>query len=103
MPELPELEGISNYLSEKLSGDIITKVETFNHTVIRVPNVDTFQSLLTGTKMKGVQRKGKLLLFQFISDGTPLFLYIDHGLTGRLAWEKKRVPAKIVFRIQFLS
>ncbi len=35
MPELPELEAISNYLNEKLSGNLINGVQTYRHTVIR--------------------------------------------------------------------
>ena len=103
MPELPELEGIRKYLSGKIAGSTITDVETFSHTVIRFPDVKIFQSSLTGARLDDILRKGKLLVFHFKKKDYSLFLYIDHGLTGRLAWEKKKVPAKIVFRFHFDS
>jgi len=103
MPELPELEAISNYLSKKLSGDIITEVKTFNHTVIRIPDIEQFKSQLDGIKLKNVGRKGKLLIFQFQSEQKSLTLFLDHGLTGRLSWEKKKLPTKTVMTIKFKS
>ncbi|MHA1993683.1 MAG: DNA-formamidopyrimidine glycosylase family protein [Candidatus Hodarchaeales archaeon] len=103
MPELPELEGISNYLSKKLSGEIITEVETFIHTVIRIPGIEQFKSMLEGAKLENVKRKGKLLIFYIRSGEKTLALFLDHGLTGRLSWEKKKLPAKTVMKIHFKS
>ena len=103
MPELPELEAISKYLTKKLSGEIIARVETFFHTVIRFPDSNTIQTLLVGARLEKVSRKGKLIVFQFRSIDTYLRLCIDHGLTGRFAWEKVKAPAKTVLRLKFQS
>ena len=78
MPELPELEAISKYLTKKLSGEIIARVETFFHTVIRFPDSHTIQTLLVGARLEKVSRKGKLIVFQFRSIDTYLRLCIDH-------------------------
>ena len=103
MPELPELEAISNYLNKKLSGDIINAVQTFKHTVIRNMGFDDAQSILKGATIQNIVRIGKILRFQFCKNDKILLLYLDHGLTGRLAWQKKNNPSKTILTISFSS
>ena len=103
MPELPELEGISRYLNEELSGNIITNVQTYKHTVIRNKMSDDIQIMLKGGKLQNIARIGKILQFQFTKVNENILLYIDHGLTGRLAWSKKKNPSKTIISISFNS
>lgn len=103
MPELPELEAISYYLNKKLSGNRINAVQTFKHTVIRNMRSDDVQSILKGAKLQKIVRIGKILQFQFNKTNKILLLYIDHGLTGRLAWLSKKVPSKTILTISFSS
>ncbi|MCK4847763.1 MAG: hypothetical protein KAT16_01925 [Candidatus Heimdallarchaeota archaeon] len=103
MPELPELEAISNYLNEKLSGNLINGVQTYRHTVIRNMMSDDVQSILKGAKLQNIVKIGKILQFQFTKANETILLYIDHGLTGRLAWLKKKNPSKTIIAISFSS
>lgn len=103
MPELPELQAICQYLHKKLSGKVITDVQTFKHTVIRNKMPDDIQLILKGAKVQNITRIGKILQFQFIKGSQILLLYIDHGLTGRLAWSKKKNPLKTIISIAFDS
>lgn len=103
MPELPELEAIRQYLVSSISEQVITNVKTFLHTVIRKPSALEFEELLNGSTLDQIERIGKILRFSFHKSDLILNLYIDHGLTGRLAWSSnsRKVPAKTVFSLEF--
>ncbi len=103
MPELPELEAISKYLTKKLSGEIITEVETYFHTVVRKPQLNEFKTLLLGSKFKKMFRKGKFLLVELEKEHLPLILYIGFGITSRFAWGDKKLHAKTVLKLVFQS
>jgi len=106
MPELPEIEAIRSYLTSKISGEIITRTDTFNHTVIRYPTPDDFKESLNKARLDQIRRIGKILHFSFIKNekiSEQLHLYLDHGLTGRLRWgsSSKKFPKKSVFSLEF--
>ncbi|MFX0172215.1 MAG: Fpg/Nei family DNA glycosylase [Candidatus Hodarchaeota archaeon] len=103
MPELPEIEAIRLYLSKILSGQAINSVKSYQHTVIRNPSADEFVKLLEGVVLNSIERIGKIILFLLDKDDFRLYLYIDHGLTGRLAWGSlsNHVPKKTVFSLEF--
>ncbi|MFX0051985.1 MAG: DNA-formamidopyrimidine glycosylase family protein, partial [Candidatus Hermodarchaeota archaeon] len=103
MPELPEIEAIRLYLSKILSGHAINFVKSYQHTVIRNPSAGEFVKLLEGAVLDRIERIGKILLFLLDKDESKLYLYIDHGLTGRLAWGSLSgdVPKKAVFSLEF--
>ena len=103
MPELPEIEAIKNYLFEKISENTISSVQTFKHTVIRTPNVENFPEILIGAKVTSIQRIGKIMIIYFKKQENDIVLYLDCGLTGRLAWKKGKKPAKTVLEIAFES
>ena len=94
MPELPELEAIRQYLASNISEQVITDVKPFLHTVIRKPSALEFEELLNGSTLDQIERIGKILRFSFHKSDVTLNLYIDHGLTGRLAWSSssRKVP-----------
>ncbi len=106
MPELPEIEAIRRYLISKISGEIITRIDTYNHTVIRYPSPDDFKESLKTARLEKISRIGKILHFEFIKHKNMsecLHLHIDQGLTGRLRWgsSSKKSPKKLVFSIEF--
>ena len=102
MPELPEIEAIRKYLGLSLSNQTITKVKTFRHTVIRNLPINDFEDLLYLTTLDRIERIGKILKFTFYKGEIVLHLYLDHGLTGRLAWStSKKLPIKTVFLMMF--
>ncbi len=103
MPELPELEAIRQYLASNISEQVITNVKTFLHTVIRKPSALEFEELLNGSTLDQIERIGKILRFSLHKSDLILNLYIDHGLTGRLAWSSisQKIHAKTVFSLKF--
>lgn len=102
MPELPEIEAIRKYLILTLSNQIITEVKTFRHTAIRNLSKSDFEDLLHLATLDQIERIGKILRFLIYKPNLILSLYIDHGLTGRLAWSaSKKLPAKTVFSTTF--
>ncbi|MHA1213694.1 MAG: DNA-formamidopyrimidine glycosylase family protein [Candidatus Hodarchaeales archaeon] len=103
MPELPELEAIKAYLSNKVRRRVVDKVETFEHTVIRFPNQTEFVELLKGSTLVEISRFGKIIRFHFKRENKKLFLDLDHGLTGRLDWltGSKRKSRRIIFILYF--
>lgn len=104
MPELPEIEAIQQYLISTLSNEVITEVKTFKHTVIRNISKNEFEVLLQGATVDQFERIGKMLRLSFSKSNLLLHLYIDHGLTGRLAWRsasQKVLPSRTVFYIKF--
>lgn len=103
MPELPEIEAIKNYLFEKIKNDPISSVQTFQHTVIRTPNVEDFPKILIGASVNSIQRIGKILKICFKKGEDFIVLYLDHGLTGKLSWKKGKIPTKTVLEMAFQS
>lgn len=68
MPELPEVETFRRFLSPRLKGKKIQKVEVYWPSLIKKPNLHlTFQSKLINQTFLDLERKGKFLLF-FLSD-----------------------------------
>ena len=102
MPELPEIEAIRKYLGLTISNQIISEVKSFRHTAIRNLPKEDFEDLLNLATLDKIERIGKILRFILYKDTITLNLYIDHGLTGRLAWlTTEKVPAKTVFLMTF--
>ncbi|MFX0207238.1 MAG: DNA-formamidopyrimidine glycosylase family protein [Candidatus Hodarchaeota archaeon] len=103
MPEYPEIEAIRQYLQSKLSNEVISEVKTFQHTVIRNPTKNEFEVLLQDAILDHIERIGKILLFTIYKSELFHHLYVDHGLTGRLALSStsQKVPKRTVFSIKF--
>ena len=104
MPELPEVEAIRRYLTPLISNEVITEVKAFHHTVIRNLSNEEFEVSLLGATLDQIERFGKFLRFSLRKSDFLLYLYIDHGLTGRLAWlASQKVPKKTVVLVKFRS
>ncbi len=103
MPEFPEIESIRQYLILNISNEVISEVKAFQHTVIRNPSKNEFEILLQDALLDHIERIGKILLFKLHKSNLFLHLYIDHGLTGKLAWSSisQKVPKSVVFSIKF--
>lgn len=81
MPELPEVETIKKQLNKVLKGKKIEKVEVLREKSFKGKKVG-----LIGKKVKGVERKAKLLMIVF--EGRERLL-IHLKMTGQLVWVKK--------------
>lgn len=88
MPELPEVETIRRELERDVIGKRIKTVTVNgNRSIRRHTNKKQFISRLEGTKITGVDRKGKYLLLKLDSED---LLVVHLGMSGQLL----RVPNK---------
>jgi formamidopyrimidine-DNA glycosylase len=104
MPELPELEVIRNVLQRRIVGQSIKNVEVIapgGAVVVRDLTQFGFEKAVTGKTIESITRRGKFLIFSFLTTGQPLFMVINPKLTGRLRLsnpsEKRRKKTHIIF------
>ncbi len=86
MPELPELEIISEVLNRRIIGKQILDVKVLppgGAIVVRDLTLSSFEKSMTGKTFSGIHRRGKFLIFSF-ADSSDLFLAINPKLSGRL-------------------
>ena len=81
MPELPEIETVRVQLGRVLMGQVCKDIKILNHKVIK-GNLDSIKH----KGVKGVERRGKVLLINF---GPGLKLGFHFKMTGQLIYEEK--------------
>lgn len=96
MPELPEVETIKRELEKAVLGKKITGVVVHNHKVIREPQVDKFKKGITGTTIKNILRKAKLLILE-LSNGKSLTIHLK--MTGQLVYPGSGQSARVSFHL----
>jgi len=96
MPELPEVETIRRDLEKTIIGKKIVEVCVHNPTVIREPTVEAFKKLLSGSTIKQVLRKAKVLILE-LSNGKSLVIHLK--MTGQLVYPGGRVGSRVSFRL----
>jgi len=98
MPELPELEVISEFLNKEIIGKKIEDINIIKSICIRTGK-NEFITDLKNQKFKKIERMGKTLIFTLDTS----VLLINLMLTGRLQYLKKKVKLekKIHFYIEF--
>jgi len=62
VPELPEVETVRRGLAALVIGKTIAAVDVRLARIVRTPDVQLFQALLTGARVTDVRRRGKYLL-----------------------------------------
>jgi formamidopyrimidine-DNA glycosylase len=95
MPELPEVETIRRELGRLIRGKTISEVCVYNPLVVRQPSVDKFKKGLTGTTIKAVKRKAKVLILE-LSNGKSLVIHLK--MTGQLIFPGKNQASRVSFR-----
>jgi formamidopyrimidine-DNA glycosylase len=83
MPELPEMEVVSEVLARRISGRVILRVQVApkgGSVVVRDLTGKGFEKGLAGREVQGVRRRGKFLLFD-LKDG--LWMAANLKLMGR--------------------
>lgn len=92
MPELPEVEVLSQYLASLLPGRRIRSVVVHRERSVRPDSGERFTEALTGKQFVRVRRRAKYLIFEVRgSKGREHFL--GHlGMTGRMFVARKRMP-----------
>lgn len=81
MPELPEVETVRRGLAASIIGLKITGVETDLPKMLRGQSLSEFSAAVTGTKITGVNRRGKHLLIT-LSNGLTIIGHLK--MTGQL-------------------
>ena len=80
MPEIPDLEALRTFLTERLAGRTVEDVEVRFPWLVR--SVDGLERLV-GRRFDSVRRRGKFLIFE-TDDGR--LLVVNPMLTGRFTW-----------------
>jgi formamidopyrimidine-DNA glycosylase len=91
MPELPELEVVREVLQRRVVGLDICAVQVIlpgGSIVVRDLTHAGFEHTLTGARVRGIDRRGKFLIFTLGTQEAPLFLAVNPKLTGRLQLAK---------------
>lgn len=96
MPELPEVETIKRDLTKTILGKKITGVCVNDPRVIREPSPEVFKRGLKGLTIKGILRRGKLLILE-LSDGRALTVHLK--MTGQLVYPGKSRNSRVVFHL----
>lgn len=84
MPELPEVETITNDLKHTVVGETITDFSSTSPKQI-IPSVSLVKKAIVGLKITGVERRAKLLLLVLKGDK---YLGIHFKMTGRVLLRK---------------
>lgn len=87
MPELPEVETITNDLKHTVVGAEIVGFWS-NSPAQVVPNINSVRQAVVGKKITSAQRRAKLMLLEI----GPSFLGIHLKMTGRLLFKKQKDP-----------
>lgn len=85
MPELPELQIISEHLTRFLVGLTIAKVSVHNHLVVHGQPVSTFEKTAQGEKFQSFEADGKFLIISLEHHD----FVINPMLTGRIRISSK--------------
>lgn len=96
MPELPEVETIKRALEKVVKDKKIIEVIINNPKVIKEPNPQDFIKGLKGATIKGVLRKGKLLILE-LSNGKSLAIHLK--LTGQLIYPGDAKLSRVSFKL----
>lgn len=81
MPELPEVETIRRDLSESLIGRRFNKIKILGGSSVRSVQ-KSFVKQLRGVEIKSIERRGKLLIFNFNKTNKHLMVHLK--MTGQL-------------------
>ncbi len=91
MPELPEVETVRRQLDSRIAGKTIREVSIFK-TGRETPRGEEFVKAILGRRLKGVERRAKVLVFRF-ADGGAILGHLK--MTGSFVFVNKQyIPTK---------
>ncbi len=85
MPELPEVEVISNFLLDKIKNKQMSSV-TVNNWNLRVPITKNIDDLLKGKVINDIKRRGKYIIWN--TDSMAVIIHL--GMSGKLIYAQVR-------------
>ena len=83
MPELPEVETIKRQLRKEIAGKKITGVEVLAEKTLRTPKKEFIKNVV-GAKVKSVQRRAKLLIWN-LNNGWSILTHLK--MTGQYVYD----------------
>jgi len=98
LPELPEVETIKNELFAHVIGRKFANVTICDAKPVKQPSADDFRRGLIGKRIKGLERRGKYIIFR-LSDGNALVIHLK--MTGALLLNPKQPDgyARVIFHL----
>ncbi|NUY39869.1 bifunctional DNA-formamidopyrimidine glycosylase/DNA-(apurinic or apyrimidinic site) lyase [Wolbachia endosymbiont of Litomosoides brasiliensis] len=84
MPELPEVEVISNFLFNEIKNKQISSV-TVNNWNLRIPITQNIDNILKGKGINNIKRRGKYIIWHIDND---MAVIIHLGMSGKLIYAK---------------
>ncbi|HPN96180.1 MAG TPA: bifunctional DNA-formamidopyrimidine glycosylase/DNA-(apurinic or apyrimidinic site) lyase [Candidatus Moranbacteria bacterium] len=81
MPELPEVQTITDDLNKKIKGDVITDFWSDTPSAVKNTTIKKFKSEITGRKILGAHRIGKNMFID-LSGGKTIYIHLK--MTGHL-------------------
>ncbi|QIT36570.1 bifunctional DNA-formamidopyrimidine glycosylase/DNA-(apurinic or apyrimidinic site) lyase [Wolbachia endosymbiont of Brugia pahangi] len=84
MPELPEVEIISNFLFDKIKNKQISDV-TVNNWNLRVPITQNIDDVIKGKVINNIKRRGKYIIWHIDND---IVVTVHLGMSGKLIYAK---------------
>ncbi len=98
MPEMPEVESIKRTLEKNINGQVIKNVIVLLPRMIKYPDSISYVKMLSGHKIKQIQRRGKYLIMQMDNEIMAVF---HLRMTGRLCYVNKNKQEDKYERIIF--
>ncbi len=95
MPELPEVETIKRDLENMIVGKKIKDIEVKRAKTIKEPSVENFVKRMQNQEIKGISRRGKVLILKFSNQ----YLIIHLRMTGQIIYGDKQQNSKVAFRL----
>jgi formamidopyrimidine-DNA glycosylase len=104
MPELPEVEAFGRWLLPQIRGRRLEAVTVLKPRLVRPCSALEFSRALEGSRIRGIQRRGKSLLWDLVSPGGDESLLVSHlGMTGSWQVLSREAPlprhAAVVFAV----
>ncbi len=96
MPELPEVETVARYVSEKLSGKTVVGAEVNWERSIGTPDSSVFLREIVGCKVLRAWRRGKFIVID-LSNGRNMLVHLR--MSGDLQVKPANAPARIHDRV----
>ncbi len=93
MPELPEVETITNELKQTLKGTVILDAQFSRPKLIKGISYPTFRKNIAKKKIQKIERRAKYILLTLSGNKT---LILHMGMTGRLLLHPKKEKGEIV-------
>lgn len=86
MPELPEVEVISNFLLDKIKNKQISSV-IVNNWKLRVPITTNIDTILEGRTLNDIRRRGKYMIWS-VNDNLAVIVHL--GMSGKLIYAEHK-------------